>query len=181
MRAYEDLLRRIAAGDEAALAALYDGAHGLVRGLALRILRDPADAEEAALEVFVQVWRTAGRYDPRVASPAAWLTMLAKSRALDKLRSKRSRLAREGPLPEAFEPEARLPSPEEEAGVSQERARLRAALSCLSEEQRAPLELAYYEGYSQSELAHRLGQPLGTIKTRMRMGLKHLRAHLASA
>ena len=87
-----ELIRKIAGGDRDAFAELYDRTHGWVRGLALRILRDPADAEEAALEVFVYVWRSATDFDPRIGNPTAWLTVITKSRALDKLRSRRSRL-----------------------------------------------------------------------------------------
>lgn len=121
-------MRRIAGGDQDALSALYDATQGYVRGRALRILRDPADAEEVALEVFVQVWRSAADYDPKIGSPAAWLTMLTKSRSLDKLRSRRSRLTREASLPEPGEPTSSAASPEEVVRTGEERLRVQAAL-----------------------------------------------------
>jgi RNA polymerase sigma-70 factor (ECF subfamily) len=164
-----EILRQLAAGDRHALGSLYDRYAGLVNGLALRILRDTSDAEDVVQEVFVQVWRHASRFDPARGTPEAWLCTIARTRALDRLRRRVSR--RE-------DGEAAIPGlseqPQREEGLA-----VRKALDGLSEDQRRALELAYYEGLTQSEIARTLGEPLGTIKTRIRTAMLRLRETLA--
>jgi RNA polymerase sigma-70 factor (ECF subfamily) len=161
----EALLRRLAAGDQAALGAFYDLYAGLANGLALRILRDTSEAEDVVQEVFVQVWRQADRFDPRRGSPEAWLCTITRTRALDRLRRRASRREEPGDTITATT----------EAPRTEEALAVRRALEGLSPDQRRALELAYYEGLTQSEIAARLGEPLGTIKTRIRTAMIRLR------
>lgn len=178
-----DLVARIAQGDERALAQLYDRFGGVLYAVAYRVVGQQADAEEVVLEAFSQAWREAPRFDPARGSVAAWLTMMARSRALDLVRSqsRRERItdaaAREEPVAGPAM-SAGLPSPG--AGVlDEERKRaVAAALAALSPAQREAIQLAYYDGLSQSEIAERLKEPLGTIKTRMRLGMQKLREAL---
>ncbi len=165
----EALIGRIAAGQHDALREFYDRYASLVNGLALRILRDPSDAEDVVQEVFVQAWRQADRFDPARGTPEAWLCTLARTRALDKLRRRVSR--REEPAETAPGTTA-TPRNVEVLAV-------RKALEHLSANQRRALELAYYEGLTQSEIAERLGEPLGTIKTRIRTAMMRLREALS--
>jgi RNA polymerase sigma-70 factor (ECF subfamily) len=163
------LLRRLADGDPNALGEFYDRFAGLVNALALRIVRDAAEAEDVVQETFVQAWRQAARFDPGRGSPEAWLCTIARTRALDRLRRRAAR--REDPEPSGPAP-AERPSTEEGIAV-------RKALETLTADQRRALELAYYEGLTQSEIAKRLGEPLGTIKTRIRTAMLRLREELA--
>jgi RNA polymerase sigma-70 factor (ECF subfamily) len=162
------LLQRLTGGDAAALGEFYDLYAGLVNGLALRILRNSAEAEDVVQEVFVQVWRQAARYDPSRGSAEAWLCTIARSRALDRLRRQASRREESGETVPASASRPERPRTEEALAV-------RKALESLTPDQRAALELAYYEGLTQTEIADRLGQPLGTVKTRMRTAMIRLR------
>jgi RNA polymerase sigma-70 factor (ECF subfamily) len=171
------LLRRIAQGDARALRALYRAHAGKVMAVAGRILGSRAEAEEIAQDTFVEVWRRSSTYDPKRGAVGAWVALIARSRALDRLRSRASsgRLAVEaeppGPLPEA--------NPVETVERRQARDRVRTALGTLSEEQRLLVELAFYEGLSHSELASRTQTPLGTVKGRLRRALALLETTLA--
>jgi RNA polymerase sigma-70 factor, ECF subfamily len=162
------LMKRLAAGDQSALGEFYDLLAGLVNALALRILRDAGEAEDVVQEVFVQVWRQAARYDRGRGSPEAWVCTMARTRAIDRLRA---RLVRRRPAAEAPPPVTPAPNAADALAV-------RDALAELPPEQRRALELAYYEGLSQSEIAQRLNQPLGTVKTRMRTAMIRLREAL---
>jgi len=174
-RTWAGYVRRIAVGDQGALAALYDATNRLIYGMTLRILRNPADAEEVTLDIYTQVWRSAASFDDRRGSATAWLVTMARSRAIDRLRSRANRGQREEALLETdgSAPAASSVLP----GVAGE---VQAALLALAPEQREVIELAYWYGYSHSELAARLGQPLGTIKTRIRMGMMKLRSQLGA-
>jgi RNA polymerase sigma-70 factor, ECF subfamily len=167
-------MKRIAGGDAIALGDLYDAHGAAVYTLALRILRHSDDAEEVVQEVFAQAWRQADRYDPRRATVIGWLLMMARARALDALRARSARpdVSRPAPVPN-------LPSsaPQADAIVMSKETvdRVRTVLRDLDEPLRTPLELAYFEGLSHSEIADRLNQPLGTVKTRIRNALSQLR------
>jgi RNA polymerase sigma-70 factor (ECF subfamily) len=161
----ESLIRRLTTGDHKALGEFYDLYAGLVNGLALRILHDRAEAEDVVQEVFVQVWRQATRFDPRRGSPEAWVCTIARSRALDRLRRRTARREDAHTAPPGA---VALPRSDEALAV-------RKALEGLSPDQRRALELAYYEGLTQSEISERLREPLGTIKTRIRTAMIRLR------
>ena len=165
------LIRRLSSGDHKALGEFYDLYAGLVNGLAIRILRDPAEAEDTVQEVFVQVWRQAARYDAARGTPEAWLCAIVRTRAIDRLRRRLSR--REQPDEPASPPAT--PTPERENVLA-----VRKAMQSLSADQRVALELAYYEGLTQSEIAARLNEPLGTVKTRIRTAMIRLREELGS-
>src|SRR6266853_1001991 len=170
------LLGRVAEGDREAFSRFYDGFAPLAFGLIRRILRDPAASEEVLQEVFWQIWREAARYDPRRGSPEAWVVMRAKTRAIDRLRAMRRREKTfVAPADDSVTRSSEAPS--ENPGVAAEtRGLVRSALDGLPEAQRRVVELAFFEGLTQSEIASRLGEPLGTVKTRARMGLERLRS-----
>lgn len=174
-RTWAALVRRIAAGDHDALAALYDASNRLIYGMVLRILGNPADAEEVTLDIYTRVWRNASSFEEGRGAVVAWLMTMARSRAIDRLRSGANRSRREEPMTEVDDVAAAPGSAE--AGVRREVA---AALRILTPDQREAIELAYWYGYSHAELAARLGQPLGTVKTRIRMGMMKLRSQLGA-
>ncbi len=172
----EALVALVARSSEEALAEIYDRFGGPAYGLALRIVRDRSLAEDAVQESFLAVWRSAPRFVPERARASTWILTLVHRRAVDLVRRQERR--RTEPLGEAIERGAR-DSAEEEVSEGFERERIREALRRLPDQQREALELAYYGGFTQSELAERLGQPLGTIKSRMFNGLGRLRQLLA--
>ena len=174
----EALVSLVASSDEQALAELYDRFGRVAYGLALRILRDEALAQDAVQEAFLGVWRSADRYLPERAKASTWFLTLVHRRAVDLVRREDRR--RGEPLDDAPEPVA-LSTVEGEATLGFQRRVVQEALKGLPADQREALELAYYGGLTQSELAERLGQPLGTIKSRMFMGLARLRDLLAQA
>lgn len=174
-------LEKIARGDEAAFARLYDESSPFVFGLILRMLADQADAEEVTLDVYHEVWRKAVSFNSRRGQAAGWLMMLARSRAIDHIRSRAARRRTEQPLPAGF-PDGGAGGDHDGAGrVEPQRQAVKQALATLSPQQRELIELAFYSGYTQSELASRLGLPLGTVKTRMRLAMAKLRDLLGRA
>ena len=173
------LLARIAVGDQSALAELYDVSSAKVFGLAMKILGDHAAAEETTLDVYAQVWRRISTYDAERGTPGGWLMTLTKSRAIDRFRSSYLERGRHVPLEQAAELPGHEDTPEQySAGLERQRF-VQDALASLSVEQRQAIALAYYWGLSQSEIADHLKLPLGTVKTRMRLGMIKLREVLA--
>ena len=174
----EALLSLIASADDQALAELYDRFGRVAYGLALRILRDEALAQDAVQEAFLGIWRSADRFLAERAKASTWILTLVHRRAVDLVRREDRR--RGEPLEHAPEPAAPA-TVEDEATLGFQRRVVQEALRRLPPEQREALELGYYGGLTQSELAERLGQPLGTIKSRMFSGLSRLRDLLAQA
>ena len=163
-------------GDQAALGEFYDASSRMVYGLALRIVGDPAAAEEVTLDVYTQVWRQAAAYSAERGGPSTWLMLLARSRAIDYLRSQvRRSQEREQSLETVASVHHPAASPEASALETARRETVQAALTQLVPEQREAVELAYFKGMSHSEIAANTGQPLGTIKTRIRLGMLRLR------
>lgn len=178
------LVTRMAAGDEAALARLYDRFGTLAYSLAYRVLGEAADAEEAVSDAFVQAWNSAGSFDASRGSVSAWIAMIARSRALDRVRA-RSRRGAATERAAAADDEGLAaavsevgPAPDAAAEAADTRGRIKAALAELPEPQRRALEMAYFDGLSHSEIAQALNEPLGTVKTRIRAGLDKLRSTL---
>jgi RNA polymerase sigma-70 factor, ECF subfamily len=171
----EALVALVARGDEPALAELYDRVGRVAYGLALRIVRDEWLAEDAVQEGFLAVWRTAASFRAERAKASTWILTLVHRRAVDLVRREERRRAE--PLPDEIPMRTGEAGPptDEAAWLRYERERVQAALAQLPDTQREAIELAYYGGYSQSELAERLGVPLGTIKSRMFAGLARLR------
>jgi len=168
----EELLELVARSDDRALAELYDRYARSAHGLALRVLRDPALAQDAVQEGFLAVWRHAGSFRAERAKPSTWILTLVHRRAVDLVRREERR--RGDPL-EAAPEQASGAATAEEALLRERRRTVQAALAQLPAAERQALELAYYGGLTQSELAERLGVPLGTIKSRMFSGLRRLR------
>lgn len=172
-----ELLKAVSRGDEQALAQLYDNYRVILFGLLVRILNSREEAEDVLQEVFLQVWRRAKDFDETRGKPFTWLVTLARSRAIDRLRSlgARDRVA-QASVREASE---EVSDAAFDTFRSEQRALVTSALSQLPEEQKRPLVLAYFDGLTQSEIAANLGAPLGTVKTRMRAGMMKLREVLA--
>jgi RNA polymerase sigma-70 factor (ECF subfamily) len=168
----EAVVALLARSDESALAELYDRFGRVAYGLALRILRDDKLAEDAVQEGFLAAWRNADRFIPERGKASTWLLTLVHRRAVDLVRREDRRRAE--PLTESVEPPS-TGSAEDDAWLRFERERVQTALKQLPDQQREALELAYYGGFTQSELAERLGEPVGTIKSRMFTGLARLR------
>ena len=167
----EGLIRRIVEGEESALGILYDRYGGLVYSVAKHVLRDSGAAEEVLQDIFHQLWRNAANFNSSRGSLSSWLLVMARNRSIDRARRRTSQLEEEDT--------ASLPGPsldiESEAAQKEMAARVRAALQALPEAQRVAMELAYFEGLTQSEIAQRTGDPLGTVKTRLRSALASLR------
>jgi len=169
------LIQRMARGDQAALTALYDETCSMVYGLAVRILRDESVAEDVTIDVYMQAFRQAPSYDAGRGSPLAWLLTLARSRAIDRLRADAKWRSSKAPLDTVESVPTTLADPEESTLTSESQRVVRGALAVLTPQQRRAIELAYFDGMSQSEIAEVLGQPLGTVKTRIRTGMLALR------
>ena len=161
-------------GQTEALGHLYDETSPVVFGLALRILNDRADAEEVVLDVYQQLWSSRQTFDAARGTVWAWLAMMTRSRAIDRLRAG-SRRGRELPLDATWEIPGSDPIPEQASMFHQERRLVRQALDSLSPEQRQAIELTFFRGLTHVEVAEQLGAPLGTIKTRIRSGMRRLR------
>lgn len=175
-----DLIRRIASGDESAVSSLYDRYGTVLYSVVYRITGQRADAEEVVMEAFAQVWREATRFESARGSVAAWLTMIARSRALDRIRSRdrRERITTTAARDEGDRAPAMgswETDPSYQVEQTERQRRVAEAMRSLTPVQRQAIELAYYEGLSQSEIAERLQEPLGTIKTRVRLGMMKLR------
>jgi RNA polymerase sigma-70 factor (ECF subfamily) len=168
------LIERVVAQDETALAALYDRYSGLVCSVLNRILRDTAAAEEILQDIFFQIWRNAAQFEPARGSLPGWLVVAARNRAISRLRRKGSNDSEE-----LVENDTILPfNLESQAAQNQLMGRVKGALDGLSKEQREAIELAYFEGLTHSEIAARTGDPLGTVKTRLRSAVESLKKKL---
>jgi RNA polymerase sigma-70 factor, ECF subfamily len=174
------LIQRIAQGDQQALAPLYDETSRFVYALALRILQDYGLAEEATMDVYLQIWRQAHSYEPARGNPSAWLLNMARSRAIDHLRREGRKKRLQESLEAAGSMVASTHDPEQASLLGEEQRRAREALAQLNPDQREVIEIAYFGGLSHSEIAELLGLPLGTIKTRIRSGMLKLRESLMS-
>ncbi|MFD6531080.1 sigma-70 family RNA polymerase sigma factor [Streptomyces sp. NPDC060184] len=170
----QDLLVQVARGDQDAFAQVYDTVCGPVLGLIRTVLRDPAQSEEVAQEVLVEVWRTAPRYQPSRGSAMNWVLTLAHHRAVDRVRSVEASAAREHRAA-LLDRTPAYDEVTEQVETRLEREQVRRCLRTLSELQRESVTLAYYRGLTYSEVAELLGAPLGTIKTRLRDGLIRMR------
>jgi RNA polymerase sigma-70 factor, ECF subfamily len=177
------LIERIVRRDQAALAELYDRHCRLLFTLILRILNDRGEAEDVLQDVFVRVWDSVERYDQALGAPAAWLARISRNRAIDRLRARAVRADVAVPAletPPASRDLTPSADPEGLAVTAEQRRAIAAALATLPENQRALIESAFFEGYTQSELAERFDLPLGTVKTRIRSGMQTLRRALES-
>jgi RNA polymerase sigma-70 factor (ECF subfamily) len=172
-------IARVAEGDQAAFAALYDLLAPSVYGVVRRVLRDPSQAEEVTQEVFVEIWKQAARYDVERGGVRTWALTIAHRRAVDRVRSEQSHRDRQASVG-AASLEVRA-TPEDDAIDADDRDRAREALATLPDVQREALELAFYDGLTHVQIADRLGVALGTVKTRIRDGLIRLRTTMGSA
>jgi RNA polymerase sigma-70 factor (ECF subfamily) len=177
-----ELVRRTAEGDRNAFGCLFDRYHQLALNLAWRVLNERPEAEDVVQEVFLQLWRDAASYKEARGSVSTWIVTIARSRAIDKLRSRKARrIADPSAESEEFDDLAeRLPDLEATPETLDRRLLVTKAFESLAVEQRVVIEMAYYEGMSQSEIAEALREPLGTIKTRIRSGLIKLKQALGS-
>ena len=175
-----ELLSACGRGDEAAFARLYDATSSRIFGLAVRVVRDPAQAEEVAQEAFLEIWRTANRYDSAKGSPLAWLLTITHRRAVDRVRAAEAATRRDATYHHQNRP-VDHDATAEAAQASLEAHRVRTAMRTLTEVQREALGLAYFGGYTHTEVATMLDLPVGTAKTRIRDGLIRLRDALGVA
>jgi RNA polymerase sigma-70 factor (ECF subfamily) len=170
------LVERVRSGDVAALGEMYDATSDVLYGLAMRIVKVECDAEEVVIDTYTRAWRLASEFDKSRGSVLAWLTIMARSIAIDRLRSNESRGARVNePWAERHSQVSNEESPEEAAVGAERRSLVNQVLRDLPVEQKEILELSYFQGLSQSEIAAKLSIPLGTVKTRARLGMAHMR------
>lgn len=176
------LLTRIAQRDQTSLSLFYDRYARIVYGLAFKSLRSVEESEEVVLDVFAQVWRIADRYDAQKGRVDTWLFTLARSRILDRLRKLQRTIPSTQVSLEAVEIQLKADNvdPVEEVFIKERRRQIKRVLQTLPEEQRLVLELAYYQGLTQSEIVAQTGWALGTVKTRIRLGLSKLKSALGS-
>ena len=174
------ILSRIAAGSNEALGTFYDRYSGLVWGLLRRMLGESGEAEEVLQEAFLQVWRDAKRYDSQRATPRGWLLLIARSRALDRLRKRAAIQRREEAIAREAAGRAAAPLGSRRLEHLDDRQRISSALDRLPREQRRVIELSFFHGLSQTEIAAHLGAPLGTVKSRALLGMKRLREIFAA-
>jgi RNA polymerase sigma-70 factor, ECF subfamily len=179
--AWQACVSKVGDGDESALGVLYDETKSMVYGLALRLLGNPEDAEEVTLDVYAQVWKTAKSFNSQRGTVTAWLMLLTRSRSVDRIRARASRNRNTEPLPETAEIPARAATPEQASATGEQRRIVLEALSRLPSEQRRLLELAFFSDLTHTELASKLGEPLGTVKTRIRLGMMKLREYLGES
>lgn len=175
-----DLLALVAEGDEGAFGQLYDQSSGRVFGLVRRLLKDSAQSEEVTQEIFLEVWQNAKRYDPNKGSATTWILTMAHRRAVDRIRSSQSTRDRDQKIG-LRDLETEYDSASESVEIKVEHERVEQALKRLTELQRQAVTLAYYGGYSHSEVAEMLKVPIGTVKTRLRDGMIRLRDELGVA
>lgn len=177
-----ELMRRIAQGDKQAFAELYDRFSGPLYGAALRILRDPTEAQDVVHDAFVTLWEKAATFETTRGSAFSWVITLVRNRAIDRVRMRRRRaelLAESAPSDLGYAETSGAPSGEDSASRGDEAQAVRAAVATLPIEQQRALELAFFGGLTQEEIARKLSEPLGTVKARIRRGLLKLRDTLA--
>ena len=172
-----ELLKLCGRGDQSAFARLYDAVSSRVHGMAVRVVRDPAQAEEVAQEAFMEIWKNSGRFDPAKGSPLGWLLTIVHRKAVDRVRSAEASTRRDQTYHHQNQP-VDHDSTAEAAQASMEARRVRGALQSLTTVQREALELAYFGGYTHTEVATMLDLPVGTAKTRIRDGLIRLRDNM---
>jgi RNA polymerase sigma-70 factor (ECF subfamily) len=174
-----ELLRRIAGGDRAAFSDFYDQYSGLLFSIAVKVLNDAKEAEDVLQEVFMQIWNKADAYNPLLGKPVSWAVTLTRNKAIDRIRShqRRSKLLEQATLEAAAPPDDSLSANEKLHG-KENAERIRSAVADLPAEQRRAIELAFFNGLTQDEIATKLQQPLGTIKARIRRGMLKLRERL---
>lgn len=172
-----ELLRASSLGDQAAFAELYDATSPRVHGMVLRVVRNPAQAEEVTQEAYLEIWRTSARFDPAKGSALSWLLTLAHRRAVDRVRSAEAASRRDTAYESSTQPVPHDITAETVTDTLEAR-RVRAALNTLTPPQQQAIKLAYFGGYTHTEVAAMLDLPVGTAKTRIRDGLIRLRDHL---
>ncbi|MSU48154.1 MAG: sigma-70 family RNA polymerase sigma factor [Opitutus sp.] len=176
------LMRQVAKGDRTAFARLYDRFSGPLHGAALRILRDPAEAQDVVHDAFVAIWEKAATFEASRGSAFSWTVTLVRNRAIDRVRMRNRRaelLAESAPGDLGYGEEAAAPTSGEIAALGDDARAVRAAVATLPPEQKRALELAFFGGFTQEEIARKLSEPLGTVKARIRRGLLKLRDSLA--
>jgi RNA polymerase sigma-70 factor, ECF subfamily len=176
----QEMIARISRRDQSAFSALYDRLSGPLYSLAMKMLGDPAEAQDALQDVFLQIWSSAGTYDPEHSSVFSWTVLLTRSRVIDRLRARgrRSRVVVASTEDTPSADASTVESAADTAEKNDEAARVRYVLNNLPPEQRETIEMAFFEHLSHHEIAARLGQPLGTVKARIRRGLLKLRERL---
>ena len=174
-----NLLRRIAEGDRSAFASFYDLYSGLLFSIAVRILNDNKEAEDVLQEVFLQIWEKAGAYDPLLGKPASWAVTLTRNKAIDRIRAsqRRVKLIEQATVEAAVSPD-NTPSANEKLHGKENAERVRSGVAALPPDQRRAIEMAFFSGLTQDEIARKLQEPLGTIKARIRRGMLKLREKL---